>query len=107
MDDNLEQQLLGTWMHSHEEDKEGNQVYRRGEYDFPPARGRTGFELNKGGECVYLGIAARDGTEKRNCTWQIDTNNMEFTIRFADGRSDTMTIVSIADDKLVVRKPRK
>ncbi len=41
----LPPELFQHWMHSHEEDSGDVQVYRPADYDFPPARGRRGFEL--------------------------------------------------------------
>jgi hypothetical protein len=37
--------LVGSWVHSHEEDHDGIEVYRPGDFDFPPSRGRSSFTL--------------------------------------------------------------
>ena len=37
--------MFKHWTHSREEDSEGIKVYRPNEYNFPPSRGREGFEL--------------------------------------------------------------
>jgi hypothetical protein len=41
--------LAKTWIHSHEEDKGGLQVFRPTDYPFPPARGRDALHLEAGG----------------------------------------------------------
>ncbi|WP_329332347.1 hypothetical protein OG866_05805 [Streptomyces sp. NBC_00663] len=38
-------ELIGTWVHSYEEDSPGVTVYRPAGYPFPPARGRRGLEF--------------------------------------------------------------
>lgn len=42
---NDEAQLVGSWTHSHEEDRDGLELWRPADYPFPPARGRTTFTL--------------------------------------------------------------
>ena len=37
--------LVGAWTHSHEEDHDGIQVFRPGDQELPPSRGRTSFTL--------------------------------------------------------------
>jgi hypothetical protein len=40
-----ERALIGSWTHSHEEDHDDVQVYRPGDAELPPSRGRTSFTL--------------------------------------------------------------
>ena len=42
-------ELYGTWVHSHEEDADGLEVYRPAGFPFPPARGRSSFTLGPDG----------------------------------------------------------
>lgn len=67
------------YYHSYEEDKHtaGIKVFRKEGYDFPPARGRRGFQLEKDGTFIAYEIAPADGplpikgkwkkTAKENC----------------------------------------
>ena len=64
-------ELLGHWVHSHEEDSGGERVYRPADYDFPPARGRRGFELRPGGELVLYGPGATDRPEAATGRWSV------------------------------------
>jgi len=61
--------LFRHWIHSREEDRGEIRVYRPADYDFPPARGRDGFELRPDGTLIRYGIAAADGTTKRTERW--------------------------------------
>ena len=40
------------WIHSHEEDTEDKKVYRPSTFEFPPSRGRDGFEIKENGEFI-------------------------------------------------------
>jgi len=96
--------LLRRWLHSHEEDTATERVYRPADYAFPPSRGRTGFELKPGGEAVRVGIAARDGSAERNGTWSLEKGPEPTLTVEAGGQSEQLRIVSVDDDRLVVRK---
>jgi hypothetical protein len=97
--------LLKRWMHSHEEDTASESIYRPAEYDFPPARGRSGFELRADGSCVYVGISPRDGHAEQPCTWTLEGEREPLlTLNLQSGTQNTLRIASASDDKLVVRK---
>jgi hypothetical protein len=101
--DDLATCLQGTWIHSHEEDTAEAKVYRRPEYDFPPARGRTGFELRPGGEAVYLGIAPADGSREITSRWTLAQDQL----RIEPGESPvsplTLNVISCDGDVLRVK----
>jgi hypothetical protein len=44
--------LAKEWVHSHEEDGNGIEVYRSPDHPFPPARGRDALHLQSGGTLV-------------------------------------------------------
>lgn len=48
------------WWHSFEEDHDDVAVYRPDGFDFPPARGRRGIEIDPDGSMVELGLGADD-----------------------------------------------
>jgi hypothetical protein len=66
----LPPEAFKSWIHSHEEDKGGVQVYRPQDFKFPPSRGRAGFEIKKDGEFVDHPIAAADGNETVPGKWE-------------------------------------
>jgi hypothetical protein len=64
--------IAGSWVHSHEEDDKGVQVFRPAGYDFPPSRGREGFTLRPDGTAV-AGLPGPDdrGISTGHGTWQL------------------------------------
>ena len=62
----------GTWMRSQEEDKDPNGtklLYRPEGYDFPPARGRSGFTLLKDGTFILIQPSPVDGRQEKPGRW--------------------------------------
>lgn len=71
---NLPSTLFKKWIHSYEEDHDNLKIYRPADYEFPPARGRDGFELKEGAsEGVFIGypIAPMDGNLKLVGQWSL------------------------------------
>jgi hypothetical protein len=97
--------LLGSWLHSHEEDTDDTAVYRRADYDFPPARGRKGFELKPDGTLSEKGIGPTDRSVQTRGRWHLSGNGcLEFFAGTGEGPTRVLPIVSANDDKIVVRK---
>jgi hypothetical protein len=96
--------LFRHWVHSHEEDTATERVYRPATWPFPPSRGRTGFDLKPDHRCAGFGIAAADGVEEYAATWELDDDD-RLTI-YDEGRRavQVMRLVSVKDDRLVIRK---
>lgn len=69
--------LLGSWTHSHEEDRNDRKVFRHTEYPFPPSRGRLGFELLPDGAARFSGLAADDRHDLTPCRWSLDPQHPE------------------------------
>ncbi len=102
------QQVLGDlcqcWVHSHEEDTDTESVYRPAGFAFPLSRGRTGFELLADKSCKRVGIAAADGSEVTDGTWEIEgEDTLRIRINFRD-TSQVLTVASINHDRLAIRK---
>ena len=92
------------WVHSQEEDTATEAVYRPDTYKFPPARGRTSFDLRPMGALVKGAIAADDRRAKTQGTWKLDGDKLAL---YADDEAkpdEVMQIASVSKDKLVVRK---
>lgn len=103
--DNLEECLIGTWIHSHEEDTPDVRVYRPADYPFPPARGRDGFEFRPDGELVYLGIARADGTEESNGRWTVEASNrVRIEVQSERIEPFTLEVVSCDGEMLKVKR---
>jgi hypothetical protein len=96
--------LLQRWLHSHEEDRGAEQVFRPASFAFPPSRGRRGFELQGGGRYLDLGIAAADGTNVRPGSWTLENQTLTLT---PDGAApERYTVVSLAPDQLILNRLR-
>jgi hypothetical protein len=97
--------LLGCWLHSHEEDTGETAVYRRADYDFPPARGRKGFELKSDGILSEKGIGPTDRSIQTPGRWHLSGNGcLEFFAGTGEDPTRVLPIVSANGDKIVVRK---
>jgi hypothetical protein len=97
--------VFRSWTHSYEEDKEDVQVYRPSDYEFPPSRGRRGFEFREGGEFIYYGIAPADGHLESVGRWHAEGPG-RVRIELEDGRTNsyTLDIVSCDNETLKVRR---
>lgn len=92
--------LVGSWTHSYEEDEEQHLVFRRSDYDFPPARGRRSFSIEKGGTLEVLGPGADDRLTTTGGTWSLDGDQLELR---PEGSSPLRyTIDDLGSDCLVV-----
>lgn len=63
-------QLIGRWVHSYEDDHDGLSVFRRPEFPFPPARGRRGIEFTADGGFIEWAIGRGDASQARPGRWE-------------------------------------
>jgi hypothetical protein len=94
--------LTGSWLHSHEEDAEDRLVFRSADYDFPPARGRDGFELLPDGDLQRSGPGPDDRTQTFRGRWKLDEG--ELHLNTAGGRSERYAVESAEKGRLVLRR---
>ena len=103
--ENLQECILRHWVHAHEEDTHDARVYRPTGYDFPPARGRRGFEFRDGGELIYYGIARADGSEQSSGRWSIEgTDRVRIDVDNERIQPFILEVVSCDDETLKVRR---
>jgi hypothetical protein len=99
------QLLQKRWMHSREEDTAAEIVFRPASYNFPPARGRTGFELRPDQSLVEIGIGPTDRVEESPGKWKLERGNqLLFYSQSSPEPTRAMQIVSVDDDHLVIKK---
>jgi hypothetical protein len=93
--------VVGVWVHSHEEDHSGIQVFRRSGYGFPRSRGRASYELRSDGT---LG-GSRPGPDDRHVattgTW--DLRGSKLTITSAGGSPLQYEVQSVDPDRMVLK----
>jgi hypothetical protein len=86
--------LNQTWVHSHEEDRPGETVFRPESYPLPPSRGRKSFQLAPGGQLRGAGPGPDDRTVSSQGTWSLSGPN-SLTMKPAGGATTEMTILSV------------
>lgn len=94
--------LAKTWVHSHEEDKEGALVFRPSNYPFPPARGRDSIGLKADGSLVKSIPGPDDRTTAQPAgSWKVDGKKL--ILDQQGGTSKEYAIESVDPDKLLLR----
>jgi hypothetical protein len=95
-------ELAQTWVHSHEEDKGGTQVFRPATYAFPPARGRDALGLKADGSLVKSIPGPDDRTSTMPAgSWSVDGKKL--ILQQHDGSNKEYAIESVEPDKLLLR----
>jgi hypothetical protein len=94
--------LVRAWVHSHEDDTETAAVYRPAEFPFPPARGRTGFQLHPDGTLTARKPGPTDRSVVAAGTWQLAGDRLELTR--SNAGTQILCIESVGPDRLVVAK---
>jgi len=101
----LPPEIFKLWIHSREEDKEDNLVYRPEGYQLPLARGRDRFEIKESGEFIWYGIGPDDRGKKAAGHWTIEVSN-SIRIIFEDKslESFVINIISCTDKIFIIKK---
>ena len=94
--------LAKTWMHSHEEDRDGLEVYRPSTYPFPAARGRDAIELHAGGSLVR-GIPGPDDRRSTLPAGSWTLEGKKLILRQSLGATREYSVESVEPDKLLLR----
>ena len=69
------ERLIGSWVHSHEEDTATEQVFRRADYAFPPSRGRKIWSYGATGRSGSAG-PGQPTPPKRSRDWALEGSNL-------------------------------
>ncbi len=94
--------LTQAWIHSHEEDTATATVYRPAQFPFPPARGRTGFQLQPDGTLSARKPGPTDQPVIASGSWKLDGDTLELAQK-GQGKQ-LLCIESVEPDRLVVQK---
>lgn len=98
-----EQLLNQSWVHSHEEDRGDEVVFRPSTYSFPPSRGRHGFSLHKNGTAVLTGPGPGDRNTSEPAAWRLDDLHT-LVIQAHDGSTQVLRVTAATPDKLVMKR---
>ena len=96
--------LCQLWLHSHEEDTETEEVFRPASFSFPPARGRSGFELHDNGSFRDIRIGPTDRPEEGVGTWEFDDAAAQLSIQCDVGPRQVLHICSADKERLVIKR---
>lgn len=96
--------LNRRWVHSHEEDTEGEMVFRPATHDFPPSRGRRFFECHVDGTVALGGPGPTDAPLEQAARWQLDGSRLVIYAESPSSPTRVMEIVAADDQRLIVRK---
>jgi hypothetical protein len=93
------------WVHSHEEDTETERVFRPASFAFPRSRGRSAMALKPDGGLVETGIGPTDRPQESLETWKLEgDDSLSIYEKGKQKPKRTMKILSLDQDRLVVRK---
>jgi len=95
-----EQDLIGTWVHAHEEDGEGKTVYRPSDWPLPRSRGRSTIVLRAAGKAEVIFPGPTDRSQRREGTWSLNDRTLELQL---PGRAEVWELDTVHPDRLVVR----
>jgi hypothetical protein len=84
-------ELPGRWVHSHEEDEPGIEVWRPATRELPPSRGRRELELAPDGSAIFREIAPADGLTPLEGFWHME-DATRIVLDFADPDLERRTL---------------
>ena len=90
-------QLLGHWVHAHEQDKGDETVFRRQGTALPPSRGRQAVELNDDGTLVDHPLRPDDRAGSRPGTWALEGDTLVLSAEGAPPRRFKVLAVNPTD----------
>jgi len=97
-------ELIGTWVHSYEEDTDDMAVYRPASHPLPPARGRRGLEFAADGTVTERPLGHGDAPGTRTGRWTpVATDGSRLALTFS-GAERQLEVLYVDQEVLKVRK---
>lgn len=106
-DEEILKEAVGqVWIHSHEEDSADVRAYRAEGFDFPPSRGREGFQLHADSTFTLFGIAPTDGVQQQKGSWEYKNGMLHVDLerQKASGGNFTIELIGLKEGLLKTRK---
>src|SRR6266568_1530281 len=97
--------LHQEWVHSHEEDRGGEIVFRPASYPFPPSRGRRSIDLCRDGTLKHARPGPADRRQLSEGRWEIDGHTLKLYPAEGAKPAEELRIVSASPDRLVLGSP--
>jgi len=95
--------LHREWIHSHEEDRGRDRVFRPASFEFPPSRGRRVIDLRRDGTVGHSRPGPTDRRQLSEGRWEIVGHTLKLFSGSASKPTELLRIVSAAPDRLVLR----
>ncbi|PYQ00624.1 MAG: hypothetical protein DMF82_21620 [Acidobacteria bacterium] len=95
--------LHQEWVHSHEEDRADEMVFRAASYPFPLSRGRRSIDLRRDGTVKHARPGPTDRRQISEGRWEIDGDTLRLSPASGSQAAEVLRIVSAAPDRLVLR----
>ena len=97
--------LFQHWTHSYEDDQDGYRAFRPASYEFPPARGREGFELIKDGTFIHHQIGPVDAPVQAAGKWEMkDKSTLTITPADPEAQPWEMVVIEVKKDMLKIKR---
>jgi hypothetical protein len=96
--------LVGSWIHAHEEDTESELVFRPAGRELPPSRGRRAIELRDDGTLVQVAPGPVDVPTEAHGSWELSEDGV-LTCRPAEGQAWEAQVIRAEPDRLVLSRP--
>ncbi len=97
------QDLIGHWVHSHEEDSATEMIFRPASFSFPRSRGRDSFEL-QANALIERGPGPADAATETRGTWSVSADGgLSFFHGAAKKAARVMKVVSVQPERMVIR----
>jgi len=103
----LKDGIVGRWMHSREEDDDDRIVFRPDDYAFPPARGRSGFTLAKGGSVLTASPGPDDRLTEAEGSWSLDGDRLTIqslvwsgVFRVESAQQDKLVLIRLSQERI-------
>ncbi len=95
--------LYGRWVHSHEEDSDGEMVFRPATHSFPPARGRASFDLRPDGTYLESSPGPVDRPEQASGSWSLENDRLVLSGE-GDRPGHSWEVATAEGDRLTLKK---
>lgn len=95
--------LHRRWVHSFEEDRDDEAVFRPASFDLPPARGRRSIELRKDGSYVEAFPGPVDVPREAGGHWSLEGDRLALRPD-GDRPAEAWRIVAAEEDRLRLRR---
>lgn len=79
--DGIRSELVGAWVHAHERDHDGEQIFVPASTPMPRARGRDALTLAADGGAGRTGPGADDRTIGADGRWEVDGDRLAVYLR--------------------------